>query len=178
VITDSADATAQPPRPLASTGAGSTAAASVGGVHLTEPGTWFVIRPPDSVEMTGIYEAWAGTWKRSRAAGCIPNHLFEKVTGAAITQLLERGMEIRVLAAATHPGVLLGWVAFERDRRADGVIVHYLFTREPVRQRGIAKLLLADIGAGDRFIYTHKTGCSRWWPRARHNPGAARRKEL
>lgn len=140
---------------------------------------WYAFRPPSADEMQGVIEAWSGTFKRSRSAGCIPNDMFEDVTRAAITQLLGRGMEIRGLVAASHPEVLLSWVAFERDLRRPGApIVHYLFTREPVRRRGLAKLLLADIGAGEKFIYTHRTACAAWWPRAMHNPGPARRKSL
>ncbi len=130
--------------------------------------------------MQGVIEAWSGTWKRSRAAGCIPNDMFEDVTRAAITQLLARGMEIRGLCASSHPSVLLSWVAFERDKRKPGApVIHYLFTREPVRGRGMARLLLDSIGAGKRFIYTHQTTfAKKYWPDAVHLPGIARRKSL
>ncbi len=144
----------------------------------TGPTSWYAFRPPTADELQGVFEQWSGTWKRSRAAGCIPNDMFDDVTRAAITQLLTRGMEIRGLCARSHPDVLLAWVAFERDPKKPGVICHYLFTREPVRKRGLAKLLLADIGAGEKFIYTHRTACAAWWPRAIHNPGVARRKSL
>lgn len=143
-----------------------------------EPQPWYVVRAPSPEELPAVFEAWAGTWKRSRSAGCIPNHLFAEVTFTAITQLLERGMQVLVLAARSHPDVPLAWVAFERDKRADQVIVHYLFTRDSFRRRGLAQTLLDSIGAGQKFIYTHQTGYAKYWPDAFHNPGIARRKEL
>jgi hypothetical protein len=140
--------------------------------------SWYAVRPATPTELTGVMESWAGTWKRSRSAGCIPNHLFNEVTFTAITQLLGRGMKVLVLTAVAQPDVVLSWVAFERDKRSDQVIVHYLFTRDGMRERGYAKTLLAYIGAGRKFIYTHQTGFAKYWPEAYHNPGIARRKEL
>lgn len=139
---------------------------------------WYSIRPATPAELPGVYEAWAGTWKRSRSAGCIPNHLFNEVTFTAITQLLQRGMKVAVLVADAAPELVLAWVAYEADARSDQMIVHYLFTKDGFRQRGLAKTLLAHIGAGEKFIYTHQTGFAKYWPQAYHNPGIARRKSL
>lgn len=140
--------------------------------------SWYSIRPPTAEELPAVYESWAGTFKRSRSAGCIPNHLFAEVTFTAISQLLARGMKVLVLVANSHPDVVLGWVAYEQDTRSDQVIVHYLFTKDGFRQRGLAKTLLARIGAGEKFIYTHHTPFAKYWPGAYHNPGIARRKAL
>lgn len=140
--------------------------------------TWYRIRPATPEELPSVYESWAGTWKRSRSAGCIPNHLFNEVTFTAITQLLQRGMKVAVLEAKSHPGVVLAWIAYERDTRSPQVIVHYLFTKDGFRQRGLSKTLLSHVGAGSKFIYTHQTGFAKYWPDAYHNPGIARRKAL
>lgn len=140
---------------------------------------WYELRSASPEELPVVCETWAGTWKRSRAAGCIPNDLFDRVTYAAIQQLLDRGMQVRVLVDRGRPDLVLSWVAYELDPRKPGsAVVHYVFTREPLRRRGYAQLLLDDIGAGRDFVYTHKTGFSRYWPGATHNPGIARRKEL
>jgi hypothetical protein len=147
--------------------------------EAVRPPEWYRIRPPTADELPGVYKAWADTWKRSRSAGCIPNDLFDQVHSALVSQLLDRGMQIRVLVAAIRPAVVLAWVAFEPDRRGDGVIVHYAYTREGFRERGYARFLLDDIGAGKKFIYTHQTGAgAQCWPEAKHNPGIARRKTL
>jgi hypothetical protein len=140
--------------------------------------TWYQVRPATPEELPGVYEAWAGTWKRSRSAGCIPNHLFNEVTFTAITQLLSRGMKVLVLAAKSHPDVILAWIAYELDKRGDQPIVHYAFTKDGFRERGLCRTLLAHIGAGENFIYTHQTGYAKYWPKAFHNPGIARRKDL
>jgi hypothetical protein len=139
---------------------------------------WYRIRPATPEELPSVYESWAGTWRRSRSAGCIPNHLFNEVTFTAITQLLQRGMKVAVLAAKAAPGTALGWIAYERDKRSDQVIVHYLFTKDGFRQRGYGQLLLDEVGAGRKFIYTHQTPFAKYWPDAYHNPGIARRKDL
>lgn len=140
--------------------------------------TWYELRPAAPTELPAVYEAWTGTWKRSRAAGCVPNHLINEITYAAITQLLQRGMRVDVLVARAAPDVVLGWVAHERDKRSDQAVVHYLFIKDSLRRRGYGQLLLDGIGAGERFIYTHQTSFARYWPGAYHNPGIARRKDL
>lgn len=139
---------------------------------------WYDTRPPAAHELPAIYEAWAGTFRKSRSAGCIPNDMFGPVTYAAITQLLNRGMKVLVLTARSYPDVVLAWIAYEPDTRSDQVIVHYAFTKDGFRQRGLCNTLLGHIGAGEKFIYTHQTGFSKYWPRAYHNPGIARRKAL
>lgn len=143
-----------------------------------EPASWHEIRPATPAELPSVYESWAGTWRRSRSAGVIPNHLFNEVTFAAITGLLQRGMRVDVLTARAAPSVVLGWIAYERDRRSDQVIVHYLFTKDGFRRRGYAQLMLDEVGAGRKFIYTHQTPFMKYWPDAYHNPGIARRKDL
>jgi hypothetical protein len=143
-----------------------------------EPASLHELRPAAPAELPGVYESWAGTWRRSRSAGCIPNHLFNEVTFTAITQLLQRGMKVAVLTAKAAPGTALGWIAYERDKRSDQVIVHYLFTKDGFRQRGYGQLLLDEVGAGRKFIYTHQTPFAKYWPDAYHNPGIARRKDL
>jgi hypothetical protein len=77
-----------------------------------EPASWHELRPAAPAELPGVYESWAGTWRRSRSAGCIPNHLFNEVTFTAITQLLQRGMRVDVLTAKAAPSVVLGWLAY------------------------------------------------------------------
>lgn len=138
---------------------------------------WFEIRPAAQDEMPAILESWLGTYKRSQSAGTVPNHLYASVQTACIDGLLARGAKVSVLCARSTPDLVLAWVCHEADRRGPAPIVHYLFTKDAVRDRGYASLLLRSIGAGDgRFIYTHQTSFSKRWPRARWNPGIARRK--
>lgn len=153
-------------------------AAAAADTRALELEPWFDIRPAAPAELAAVMESWAGTWKRSRSAGCIPNHLFNEVTFTAITQLLQRGMRVLVLTAKSHPEVVLAWIAYEHDTRDQQPIVHYLFTKDGFRQRGLSKALMAHIGAVDKFIYTHQTGFAKYYKGGYHNPGVARRKEL
>lgn len=146
----------------------------------TQDAPWYAVRPATPAELPGVMESWSGTWKRSRYAGCIPNHLFEQITFTAITQLLQRGAKVDVLTARSAPGVVLGWVCHEADRRSSQRIVHYLFVKDGFRERGYGGLLLASIGIqrGDRFIYTHKTPFEKYFKGGHWNPGIARRKSI
>jgi hypothetical protein len=139
---------------------------------------WFEIRPAAPEELPAVFEAWVGTYKRSRTAGCIPNHLFESVQLATITGLLQRGARVDVLCAREAPAVVLAWVCWEHDKRAAAPIVHYAFTRDGIRERGYMTLLLKAIGATGRFLCTHETSFMKYLRGAVHNPGPARRKHL
>jgi hypothetical protein len=139
---------------------------------------WFEVRPAIAEELPAVFEAWSGTYKRSRSAGCIPNHLFDSVQLATMTGLLQRGARVSVLVARDAPSVVLAWVCWEHDKRAAAPIVHYVFTRDGLRQRGYAGLLLRAIGATGRFLYTHETSFSKYLRGGVHNPGPARRKHL
>jgi hypothetical protein len=139
---------------------------------------WYEVRPATAAELPAVFESWLGTYKRSISAGTIPNHLYNEVQLATITGLLGRGAKVAVLCSREAPAVVLAWVCYEADRRSVEPIVHYLFVKDGFRQRGYAGLLLKSIGAGDRVLYTHQTSFAKYWPRARFNPGIARRKTL
>lgn len=139
---------------------------------------WFEIRAATPEELPNVFESWVGTYKRSLTAGCIPNHMFEAVQLATITGLLQRGAKVSVLCAREAPAVVLAWVCWEPDKRAAAPIVHYAFTRDGLRQRGYAGLLLKATGATGRFLYTHQTSFSKYLRGGVHNPGPARRKHL
>lgn len=157
-----------------------TAVDAQAGIVTVEALPWYEVRPAAPEELPAVYESWAGTWKRSRFAGCIPNHLFNEVTFAAITGLLQRGAAVAVLTARSAPSVVLAWVCYEPDTRSPQTIVHYLFTKDGLRQRGYSKLLLRAIGIepGEKFIYTHETPFVRYYRGGYCNPGIARRKSL
>lgn len=144
------------------------------------PEPWFTVRPSSAEDFQLVLESWSGTWKTARAAGCIPNNMFDAVQQSLIEQLLARGMNIDVIVPSNRPAQAMGWIAYEPDPKSPGkAIVHYVFVKSPYRRRGLADTLLRHVGNGDgRFVYTHETSFARYWPRAFHNPGLARRKVL
>lgn len=141
---------------------------------------WYTIRPHATEDLPVVHETWAGTWKTARAAGCIPNNLFDAVHKALVDQLLNRGMKIDVIVPSNRPSQVMGWIAYEPDPKSPGkALVHYVFVKAPFRRRDLANTLLAHVGNADgKFVYTHETSFARYWPRAYHNPGVARRKDL
>lgn len=131
-------------------------------------------------ELPSVLEAWAGTFRSSRYAGCIPNDKFYAVTYDAITQLINRGMQITALVLSSRPEQVLAWVAHEQDTKDltnPQPIVHYLFTKAAFRKRGLSRLLMDHIGAvkGSRFIYTFCTSYAKHFAGGYHMPSLARR---
>ncbi len=143
-------------------------------------GAWYAFRPSSAEDFQLVLESWLGTWKTARAAGCIPNNMFDQVQTALIEQLLARGMKIDVITPSNRPQQVMGWIAYEADPKAPGKsLVHYLFVKAPFRRRGLANTLLRHVGNDDgRFVYTHETSFARYWRKAYHNPGLARRKAI
>lgn len=141
---------------------------------------WYDLRPAAPSELAAVMEAWAGTYRKSRSAGCIPNHLFNEVTFTAITQLLQRGAHVQVLVDKRAPELVLAWICFEQDKRSSQPVVHYMFVRDGFRQRGLSKVLLAAAGmqSDGKFVYTHSTPFMQYYPGGYWNPGIARRKAL
>lgn len=127
-----------------------------------------------------MLEAWAGTFRNSRYAGCISNDQFYDVTYKTIAQLLTRGTKVTVVTPEDRPGQVLGWVAHEQDRQDAQPVVHYLFVKGPFRRRGIGRLLMDHIGAtkGSKFIYTFATSFAKHFVGGYHMPSIARRAQL
>lgn len=140
----------------------------------------FSTRPMLPEELPAVLESWAGTFRSSRYAGCIPNDKFYAVTYDAITQLVNRGMAVTVLTPANRPEQMLGWIAHESDTRDMQPVVHYLFVKQPFRKRGLGRLLMDSIGAvkGSKFIYTYCTSYAKYFPGGYHMPSIARRAKL
>lgn len=125
---------------------------------------------------------WAGTWedtyRNSRWAGTIPNHLYRDVQRVAMRQLTARpGTRVTLAHAPGDPDALLGYVVHER-LPDDSPVVHYLYVKDPFREGRIAtQLLLGTVGR--RFRYTHRTDAARRFSKpgweVSYEPGIARR---
>lgn len=131
-------------------------------------------------ELPQVLEAWAGSFRSSRYAGCIPNDKFYDVTYDAIQQLINRGMHITVLVLASRPEQMLAWIAHETDPVEHQPVIHYAFTKAPFRRRGLSRILLDHVGAkrGDKFLYTFCTSYAKHYVGGFHMPSLARRARL
>lgn len=137
------------------------------------------IRVPTPSDERYIKQTWVSSYRNSPWAGTIPNNLFESVCAETYSQLILRGMSLRVCSNPANPEQLLGWLAYETSPNGD-VVVHHAFTKPLFRQLGIMSQLLASAGVeeGASFFYTHKTQSSKYLKGGKYRPEIARRKEL
>jgi GNAT superfamily N-acetyltransferase len=147
-----------------------------------------------------VIDNWLKSYRKSHAAGLIAMDDWDAVMSDQLAKILARpGVSVLV---AFKPGAaagteVYGWLAVERDflvrksRRRGGVwektlrpsgqpLVHYVYTLQMYRERGIATALFraAGIDRGDSFLFTCKTGISTRLaakcPRANWEPMIAR----
>jgi len=120
-----------------------------------------------------VFSSWLSSWRNSKWAGVIPNHLFADVTRVAVNQLLGRGAKVLMATNPDDPQQLLGYVCFEPG------VIHYCFTKDVVRGLGVATALLLASGT-DRakpFVVSFLTSDARHLGKVIHRPAYARRKE-
>lgn len=134
---------------------------------------------PRADELVLIFDSWARSFRKSPWAGCIPNHLYDQVSRACITELLTRGAKVIVAVAELEDGGrrVMGYSVSEPE---DGVL-HYLYVKHDYRLPGspVETALLAETTrafAPDKpRRYTHKTvALSRLLRGWEHDPVPAR----
>lgn len=114
---------------------------------------------PDDVKF--VLDTWSKTYRLSPWAGVVPNNLWHETIRELITQLLARGAYIIVGADSADDTRIKGWVCVER--RKDGMVLHYAFTRPEDRRQRVATALLEWTGERDaRWFYTGRTHKSRY----------------
>ena len=92
-------------------------------------------------------------------------------------QLAMRGAEFLVMEA---DGVLIGFVCFELDARKNRVL-HYVYVKEALRERGWGRQLLDAAKMRGGFKYTHRTYASNVYLKlnpSNHKPSFCRREAL
>lgn len=129
---------------------------------------------PNSEELNFIYDSWLNSWRTSKWAGVVPNHLYYDTQRALISGLLERGATLRVVTFASAPDMILGWVCYEYKDGA--TILHYIYSRDPYLAPDLTRFLM-DTTIGPVGLLTHQQGnkALRKW---KHCPEIARRKSL
>lgn len=114
---------------------------------------------PRADEFALVYDAWARSFKKSPWAGCVPNHLWDSVSRATSTEIIERGARVVVAYADLPDGGrrVMGYSVSEPG------VLHWLFVKKDYRGCGVGRELLAEtvrtFPEGDRR-YTHRTRAS------------------
>lgn len=130
-------------------------------------------RAPDDLAM--VFDSWLKSWRTSKWAGVIPNHLYFDTQRTLIEDLIARGAHIKIAYPEGRPDIILGWVCAEE--KEGKTVLHYLYTKDPFIGLGIPDLLLAALPGAKPGFVTHKLNVKelKEW---RHTPEMARRKSL
>lgn len=111
------------------------------------------IRPATASDLPFIYSAWLKSFRRHPWVSPAPNAVYYKYHHDIIDRLLQRGL-ISVACSDEDEDQILGFVVYEN--RANLVILHYYYVKQPYRRMGIAGQLLRSLPSID--FYTHQTG--------------------
>lgn len=129
---------------------------------------------PVADEFSFIIDAWASSFRSSPWAGCIPNHLYNSVTRAGISEILGRpGTVVKVAVADIDGGRrVIGFSVSEPGAR----ILHYLYVKRDYRNLGVGEAILAATAPEGEWDYTYRTLASQPFLGARftHNAVPAR----
>lgn len=122
-----------------------------------------------------VFDSWLKSWRISKFAGVIPNHLYFETQRTLIEDLIARGAVIKVAYPTGREDIILGWACSEV--KEGKCVLHYLYTKDPFIGLGIPDLLLAALPGDKPGFLTHKLHLKelKEW---RHAPEIARRKSL
>ena len=132
----------------------------------------YTLRKRKARDMDFLFGTWLDSWRVSRWAGTVPNHLFYETHRQLIEDLLARGAFV---VLAHKPGVeddLLGFACSElKDSRC---VLHYAYTKTEASPEVRSALVAACPGEKPGWISHLIPGFRDW----RHAPEFARRKSL
>jgi GNAT superfamily N-acetyltransferase len=132
-------------------------------------------RPVQPADVRFVVDSWLRSYRMSPWAGVIPNHRWFDVMHESVSELLARGAKLLVACNKDAPDQILGWVCHEKVR--GGTCIHFVYTKEIVRRRGVASELLRHVTSeNDERFYTFRTRASAYFPAYRFAPEIARRK--
>jgi GNAT superfamily N-acetyltransferase len=111
---------------------------------------------PTAEEFSLVFDAWANSFKKSPYAGCIPNRLWDDVSRAGISEILDRGARVVVACMPLPDGRrrVMGYSVSEPDKH----VLHWLYVKRDYRGTGVGTALLRET-CQDSFgwSYTHRT---------------------
>lgn len=120
-----------------------------------------------------VYDAWLQSWRESKFAGCIPNHLYYETTRTCIDELIARGAKVVV---AELNGELLGFAVGEEK---DGKTVHhYTYVKDPFLRKGVEEVLLSKLPGSSPGWFTFAQSRFLKDKAWKHAPEMARRQKL
>lgn len=126
-------------------------------------------------DLNFVYDSWMKSWRLSKWAGVIPNHLYYDTQRTLIDDLFARGMQVVIAHPSDQPDVILGYAAGEVK---DGqTVLHYVYVKDPFLGLGIDSLTVGALPGLKPGFITHKINtkyCKEW----RHVPELCRRKAL
>jgi hypothetical protein len=130
-------------------------------------------RRPEDLAM--VFDSWLKSWRTSKWAGVIPNHLYFETQRVLIEDLIARGASIKIAYPSGREDIILGWACGEE--KEGKTVLHYLYTKDPFIGLGIPELLLNALPGAKPGFVTHKLHLkeTKEW---RHTPEIARRKSL
>lgn len=112
---------------------------------------------PTAEELPLVFDAWANSFKKSPYAGCVPNRLWDDVSRAAISEILDRGARVTVAAIPLPDGRrrVAGYSVSEPGKR----VLHWLYVKRDYRGTGVGTALLEETcPAGTAgWSYTYRT---------------------
>jgi len=105
-----------------------------------------------------VIDSWLMSFRLSHFAGPISMRRYRDVYSVEIADLILRPLTaVRVAYNNELPTQIFGFLCFEEGHKFP--VIHYCYVKQPLRRRGIAKLLLQDanINLSRRFVYTYRT---------------------
>lgn len=125
-----------------------------------------VVRPATEAELTLVRDSWARSFlprppkhgedggdpfvQVTRGGGLSPRAWF--TAHRALAEAYLSTSTVLIAAHAARPDTALGWICF------DGSTLHYVFTLQIARRKGIAARLLDEVAAGFRCTHTTRDG--------------------
>lgn len=134
-----------------------------------------LIRKRIPSDLAFVFDSWMKSWRTSKWAGVIPNHLYFETQRVLIEDLIARGAWILVAHPEGQVDTIIGWACAEqKDERC---VLHYIYVKDPFLGLGIAEKLLDALPGRKPGFITHKLpnkALKEW----RHTPEIVRRKAL
>lgn len=132
---------------------------------------------PGTDDRAFVISAWSSSYKHSHYAGLITAEDWAEVMHAQLGKILDRP-NTRTVVAYDPPAFLYGFAA--GDTSGGTPIIHYVYVKDPYRDAGYARGLIAALGVDPtrEFFYTCRNSLvsrlAHKIPFARFMPGAAR----